>query len=275
MKKVEKIKLSPYEAAAYWWINAIRGKISELSKGYYVEGYNEKRFFEIFSEYTDENWRKVFTYLAKDIEEKSKSADADGIIYTQATTKRKHVDINKALEIIADSSIADVDIANKDGKTSIISTSGNKTLVASAEDGCVVLPSEYDPTFIIDGDKEKYDFYRLLVATLFSLDHKESDVEQTEMLREGFCEKYIEDNAMTEEEYDTVEENFNYYFDLANSRGLVLGKSSDEYFKPTIKQSDLVGLDDFFGKALNITNRIEIPRITDKPKGKRKKRKNE
>ena len=268
MKNIEKVKLNPSEASAYYWINLVQEKSDDLEFEKEKLGYNEQVFYDLFKNYKDEDWRKVYLFLVKNIEKGVSELNPPKRGFVQRTNKGKHNEVNKALEMAADVSVPDISLSQEYQQEIATLTTPTTATEMIKDISSRNLETEYGPTYIIDGDKEKLDFYKTLIATLYILEHHDSDFDSKKMFDERYCEVYMKDHDILDSERETIMENVKYYFELARSRGLV---ASDKYcaiFRTTMRQKDLVGLDNHFGKAIDyaksIVNPPEIPMKKEK-----------
>ena len=167
-----KIKLTPAEATAYWWINKIRGKVRRV----YSTGYgdsSEKEFAQIFSNFTEIEWRYLyikltdfFGYYAQ-IQEKEfadcPSKNENNKYFWQDCNKGGHALLNEEIERIVHRPVPDINIAYN------FSSATCNTSACAGERCYPELPLIMDPvppTYIITGDANMLHFYNQLVATL-------------------------------------------------------------------------------------------------------------
>ena len=258
MKKIEKVKLSPYEATAFYWINMIKKKLAQISHGMVPVTNNEKEFYMLFKDYGDEQWRSVFLQLSKDIKlDTEKYIETDNSdMYHQETTIGEHNDLNRSLKKIVGRTIPDIRLQIHYLKDSVIYTCPNFAEEWSKSVHMEALPKEYDPEYIIDGDEENFHFYNLLLSTMYMMQYKNCYFNSTDILRERFSKKYMKDNTIPDEDKDHVIDKFNYYFDLANSKGLIIGKSDDDAYLMVMDNNHLIRLDKYFGKAYEYSDEI-------------------
>ena len=274
MRKIEKIALKPSEIAAYYWINTIKAKLNELESEKPELGYNEKVFYNLFCYYKDADWRNVYTFLVNNLERKYKEDCQNKKVSSLKTGKGKHTEVIRALEMARDTSVPDIPMHNYEGFEEKISILPTLSVEVKKADGTIeTLPVEYDPTYIIDGDKERLDFYNLLVTTIYAIQHKDKDFDSVLLLKERFCKKYIEDYNVSKDDIETVYEYFDYYMELIKSRDLLSSNGYPILLKNNMRQKDLKGLDEYWRRAIDYSNVITSPTEPENPRKKIKTRK--
>lgn len=259
MIKHEKIKLSPIEATAYWWINSIREKVSELLiRGSLSD--SELEFMDIFYGYTELDWRTIYLELVKDIskdvtsysvKENSNKVEA----FYQDTAKNGHNRINEELSKIVNCPVPDIRLASNYAKDSIIYTTENVASVWSKSAGVTTLPTEYDADYVLTGNDAELAFYNLLVATISALYDQDPHFNSTSIFRDRFCQEYMKNNSDVETEEEIIEM-FHHYFNKANDKHVILGRNYQETYSVTLSDMDLIGLESYMDTAKDYAEHI-------------------
>lgn len=249
MTKKEEIELSPIEATAYWWINSIRYRVREIA----ISGArdkNEVEFAEIFYKYTEIDWRNIYLELVKCISE-----DVDNYIpknysntFSQDTDINGHERLNDEISKIIGQQIPDIRLASNDAKDSVIYTTVSSARVWYKSCGINKLPTKYEPSYVLTGDRNSLDFYNLLISTIAVLYKTDSNFNSVPTLRERFCKEYIK-LSEPEETINDVVERFNFSFNKANDNKIILGHSFKEMYFPSFRDIDYVGLDSYMDSA--------------------------
>ena len=186
-----RVMLNSVEQTAYWWIKVIRVKINEISRNPENFSKEEHEFYEIFSSFTEENWRDIYLKL-KDYITRCCAMK----VFSQNTSKKGHQKINDALSIIPD-----ISLSPKNGKQYILDMHSRNIYVS-----CKVkerIPFEYqtsyssDYNYVITGDKNDLKLYNLVLSVLVSIRQGNTNFKSLGFLRKSFCEKFISDNKLS------------------------------------------------------------------------------
>ena len=245
----KEIELSPAEISAYWWVNVIRSKVKEILL-YKSKRIEEIKFAEIFKKYTEKDWRNLYLQLSTLIIEDINNLENTGDIYfEQNTTKGKHKRLNEELSKITHKSVPDIRLAYSGSKDSEIYTNffgasyWYQSIPATYD-----LPTTYEPCFILDGDKEKLDFYNLFLATAFIVKNNESRFNSLSQLKNGFCEKYIELHSK-DNNIEDIYKRCDKVLTKAKENDIILFNWYDDYCLIHFREMDLNGLDKYLDEA--------------------------
>lgn len=267
MAKKAVIELSPIEATAYLWINSIRYRVREIVISGTTDK-NEAKFAEIFYGYTEIDWRKVYLELVKYISE-----DVDSYIpkdhsdaFSQDTDINGHERLNDEISKIIGQRIPDIRLAGNGVKDSVIYTTASFASVWYKSCGVNNLSTEYEPSYILTGDDNNLFFYNLLISTIAVLDKVDSSFKSVSTLRERFCSEYIK-LSETKETIKDVIEMFNYSFDKANDKEIIIGRSYKEMYFSSFRDIDYVGLEPYMDLAYHYASVI-LQKISDDNKPK-------
>ena len=271
MEDIEKIKLTPAQRTAYWWVNIIKGKVKALLDG---EAYydTEKKFAKIFEKYTERDWRKLYLKLTEEIEKDIENENDKNHYFVQETEMKKHDRINEELSKITSKPVPDILISTRSTKPMLIYTNKYKVIKQVRSIGEEPLELECEPTYILTGNEKKLDFYYLLVATISALHEKDPKFESIPALANGFCKKYKEDTSNQSSE--EIIEWFKDSYDKAMWEGLITGFRwgySSTYFCSD-RLSHYKGLEPYMNQASDFADAIlqESKSQEEKPKEKKK-----
>ena len=251
MFDINKIKLSPVETTAYWWVNRIKNKVREIA----IQGTRNKqeaKFAKLFSSYTDVEWRKLYLILVSSIQEEIKKYP-EGNLYDlqqfhQETSVGNHSFINKALFKLAKRIIPDIRLASNGSKDSVIYTTQTGAGVWYLSCGTMELPYSYNNSYIITGDEKLLYVQNLLKAIIVILSERAGGFHSTKVLRDGFCDEYQLFYAPNME-IEEIEKMFNFVFNELNANDLILGQSGQENFFSCIRDIDCAGLEPYMAEA--------------------------
>lgn len=208
-----RVVLNSVEQAAYWWIKVIRIKINEISRNPDSFSKEEYDFFEMFSNFTEENWRDIYLKLKDYITHHS-----DKKTFSQNTSKKGHQQINEALNI------PDVSLSSRNGKQYILDMHPRNIYVS-----CKIkerIPNEYqtsyssDYNYVITGNKNDLKLYNLVLAVIMSIRIKRQYFKSLSFLRDSFCKKFISDNEL-ECSLEEVTRNFNAIIKVLSEYSLI------------------------------------------------------
>ena len=251
------IKLSPVEATVYWWIKVIKEKVKEIiiDRAYCKA---ETKFIQIFSEWTEREWRNLYLKLLPYFEDKinnftSPVYDYDRDTFHQDTDVKGHDEINSYLNNIIGCKIPDIRLSSYSSKDLVTYTSMNCASIWYKSCGIRSLPTDYEPSYIITGDEVSLDFYNLLITTLAVLEQLNRNFNSVEILRTNFCNQYIINNKFKKKQvYQMFEDAFN---SLSNKHIIYCASWSHTYIL-SIYDIDLIGLDGYLQQANILANLI-------------------
>ena len=239
---IKQIQLNPNEATAYFWVNTIKNKVRELSIDKTNKLAEELNFLDIFYNYTDIEWRKIYLELTKYIEYKVKNYIPHGLYgideYNQITSKYYHNDINKVLSKIALKKIPDIRLASNDMKDSIIITNKYGANRYYISEGMTPIDNSFETNYILSGDKLELDFERLLMSVIAVIQQNKKSFNSVKQLKKIFCDIYIDIYGNVDRL--KLEEQFNIVFDQIHDKGLLLGTSYDKEYLCKFSDIDLV-----------------------------------
>lgn len=247
----EKVELSPIEATAYWWINTLKDKTRKLVL-YRTKDKNEISFANVFSDFTEREWRKVYleliNYITDDVSNYVPRGIVDLDAFNQDTEKGGHDRINRALAKITKQSIPDIRLADNGLKDSVIYTNIFGACVWYKSCGTTDLPLEYDADYILTGNEKKLDFANLLLATIAVINERNRDFDSVDLLKERFCDKYIEDNNAYENSGDVFGMFDNSFIDAYNN-GLIYATWHDNTYRCAMRDFDRIKLKEYIEEA--------------------------
>jgi hypothetical protein len=255
---MEKIKLNPYEVAAYYFINLIIYKTREIA----ISGpknSEEKNFYEIFKDFGDLGYRKLFVELSDCIKEDVViiNTKTNNYInyYIQSTSIAGHDKLNTEISIILDTNIPDVKLSSNNYEDFDLYVNDEEALVSYGNSILNKLSTEYESNYILSGDIEDLYFDRTLLSTLFMLSKIDPSFDSIKDLRIGFCKEYNDDNNG---KYDIKElhDKFNHFFDNAATKGIVSGSSQGDSYGAYFYESDYAGLDNYVDTGLKYAEKI-------------------
>ena len=157
-----KIELTPYQYASYWWVNRIKEFVEDVIKvGYSTD--EGIRFTQMFDGLQQQHWRALYLKLAVLIEEEFKKS-GKFIQSTKSSNNDHYVGHNKINEMLK--SIIKIDIPNATlnptGKTSIklmvVEEKGKVEVLLTGDDGYLtnemIVKQELnvEKDFILTGD---------------------------------------------------------------------------------------------------------------------------
>lgn len=259
MREDTEIELSSIEATSYWWINLIKQKVREII----TEGSQNKKeatFAQIFYYYTEVEWRNLYLELTKYIAEDVNNYVPTGNIieidaFSQDTDIKGHNIINKELSKITKHKIPDIRLAGSNIKDFVIYTNASIVSVWYKSCGIIDLPTKYEPTYILTGDKQKLNFYNLLLATIATIQEIDERFTSVSLLRENFCKEYIKLNNI-EDNTSKITEMFNKSFEIASDKGIILGRYYRETYYCSFQEIDFIGLEEYMEEAKYYANVI-------------------
>ena len=258
METRKKIELSPIEVTAYWWINSIKGKVRDIVI-HNSRDYNEHLFINIFYGYTEVDWRNMYLALTKaiahDVEDFDTTQDN---CFSQNTCIGGHDRLNEELAQITNKVIPDIRLAGFGVKDSVIYTTSSKASVWYKSSGKYMLPTMYDESYILTGNRKKLDFYNTLISTIAIIEQKDKYFNSVPVLRERFCQEYIRLSDEDENEED-IAQWFNVCFDKADDKGLIHGRHFDRKYFPSFRNIDFVGLNPYLPLANHYADIILEP----------------
>lgn len=252
MEKNKKVELSSIEAAAYWWVKIIKERVRELLiRG--VQNKQEEKFVEVFYNYTEVEWRNLYleliTYITEDVNNYIVKETLFGVdAFGQDTAKKGHNRLNSELSAITKCHIPDIRLAGDGYKDSVLYVNIFGSSVWYKSCGITDLPSDYEPSYIITGDKKTLDFYNLFISTIALLDEKAPEFKDIPIIRKRFSKEYKKLNNC-EESIKEIEEMFNQAFDKASDKGLILGRYWRNIYFTFFKDIDFIGLEEFMELA--------------------------
>lgn len=249
MLDVEKIELSPIQATAYWWINVIRYRVREIVI-YGAHNQKEVDFVEIFYGFSEIDYRKMYLalteYISKDVENYIPKGIND--CFNQDTNIHGHKKINDSISKIVGKKIPDIRLAADDVKDSVIYTTMDYVNVFYKSCGVRKLPLNYEPSYVLTGDDKGLEFYNLLISTVAVLSKEDKSFNSVYILRERFCNEYLRLTNVAENLEDIILL-FNYCFDKASDKDLIIGRSFKETYFASFRDIDFVSLYSYMDKA--------------------------
>lgn len=259
MHEKEKIELSSMESTAYWWIKIIKNKVRELI----IQGTTEKeeiKFVKIFYNYTEVEWRNLYlglvNYITEDVNNYVPIENMGGTdTFNQDTDKNGHDRINTELSKIINCSIPDIRLANNSTKDSVIYTNMFGAYVWYKSGGVTKLPTKYEPCYILTGDEKELHFDNLLISTIAVLNELDRNFHSVSLIRERFCKEYKKVNK-SKESIKAIKGRFNYSFDKACDKGIILGSSWQDTYFTNFRDIDFVGLEQYMVLAEHYANVI-------------------
>lgn len=250
------IELSPIETTIYWWINTLLSKVREIVIYRPHDNY-EKQFLEIFYSYMETDWRNLYLNLVNSLTKALANYIPDSCqnTFKLNTAKNGHNWLNGEIAKIIKKEIPDIRLASREGKDTTSYTEPNYAGICYHSCGIMPLSKKQAPTYILTGDQKGLDFYHLMVSTIAILHEKSNQFRSVSRLRERFCTEYIHsaNPKITKEQSLTL---FNYAFNRASQRGLILGDASKEIYFPNLYEIDLIGLDDYYDSASHYAHLI-------------------
>ena len=248
MKKNEEIELSSIQATAYWGVNLIRSKVKEILIEKSSDE-DETNFAQIFCNFTEADWRKIYLqlvyYIGEDVNNYIPKGDIYGIdAFNQDTEKGGHNRINEELSKIIQISIPDISLASSSSKDSVIYTNMFGACVWYKSCGVSDLSIKYEPSYVLTGDEIELDFYNQVLSTIAVLQQKDHSFDSTPILRDRFCEEYKR-LYPSDETMDEVKIRFNKAFDKASDRDIVWGRSFKQSYFAYFRDFDYVGLENY------------------------------
>lgn len=255
----KEVELSSIEATAYWWINVIKNKVRELVV-HKTSNKQEIAFVQKFYNYTEVDWRNLYLelvkYITEDVNNYVKTGDTIGIdAFSQDTEKKGHDRINAELSKIMHCSIPDIRLASSSSKDSVIYTNMFGACVWYKSCGVTDLPTKYDMDYILTGDEQELNFYKLVILTIAVLKEKDSSFNSVSLLRTGFCDEYRKVNNF-EENLNEFIDKFNQVFIKGRDKGIIFGSPWNETYFPSFRDIDLVGLEKYMNDAEHYANVI-------------------
>ena len=253
----EKIILSPYEQTAYWWTKRIKYLVRKISIRHGIFNEKEKRFADIFYQYTEKDWRNFYLELTKMIESdvknyKSNSMEVD---FSQDTEEGKHKRLNEEISQIVGRKVPDIRLADWSYKDEVIYTNSIGAFSWYKSCGVSELGKTYEPSYILTGDEETFEFYNQFLATVVALHEIDSSFDNTSLFRDEFCKDYkktIQSHYTLKEIHDK----FNKAFTKANDIGIILGRFWRDDFSSYAYPIDLVGLESYTEKSMELAKKI-------------------
>ena len=223
METRKKIELSPIEVTAYWWTNSIKEKVRDIII-HNSRDDCENKFASIFYGYTEVDWRNLYLALVKAIAHDVEDFDTtQENCFSQDTCIGGHDRLNEELAQITNKVIPDIRLAGFGVKDSVIYTTSSKASVWYKSSGKYMLPTMYDESYILTGNRKKLDFYNTLISTIAIIEQKDKYFNSVPVLRERFCQEYIRLSDEDENEED-ISYWFNVCFDKASDKGLIHGR---------------------------------------------------
>ena len=215
-----RVVLDNVRQTAYWWIKVIRIKVNEISRnpGFFTN--EEYEFFKMFSDFKEENWRKLYLGLIDYIPPKS---------FSQSTSKKGHQQINDAISKILGIDIPDISLSPQNGKQYILDTRSRNIYVSCKTKERI--PFEYqtnyssDYNYVIAGDESDLKLYNLVLAVIIMIQRKSRNFKSLSFLRDSFCKKFISDNKLVCP-MDEVIRNFNAIIKVLREYSLIECESS-------------------------------------------------
>lgn len=253
---MEKIVLSSYETAAYWWIKCIKFKTRELCISG-VRDKEEKAFLDLFMHFGDFGYRKLYLDLAKHIEDETKKYTINNQrfdYFIQSTAKNEHDAINKGISFAIDELLPDIRLGSNNIEAHELLVNNERVIenyLATARE----LPQEYDSCYILSGDMDEYEFDNCLLATVFMLSRIDATFDSVKDLRVGFCKQFNDENNGR---FDIKElhDKFNIFFNKMGEQGIISGTSSGDNYSAYFYEADYGGIDDYIEKGIKYAEGI-------------------
>ncbi len=230
MKKKEEIELSPMETTAYWWVNSLRHRVREIEIGG-ARDENEALFAQIFDNYTERDWRKVYLGLVKEIFRDVKTYIPEDWfdVFSQDTAKGGHERLNDELSKITGQQIPDICLSSRSSADLVIYTTFENAGIRKSG-GIHELSPKCESCYVLTGDEKGLDFDNLLLATIAVLSELDESFCSVLKLREGFCDEYVKKTS-PEQTINEVVEKFNASLNRAMDKKVIGCISySDMYF---------------------------------------------
>ena len=227
---IKNIELNPIEATAYFWINTIKNKVKELSS-ISNKSNNELEFFNLFKQYTDFEWRKLYLVMKDYFNNKINSNH----FYIQDTSV--HNDINKVLNNVLNREIPDIDLALNGIEDYFTCTNIYGADRIYKESGIIQIESTYSFNYILSGDINELELNTLMILLLkkFKKNHSKK------LLKNLFCDIYKE--LHTELELSIIEDNFIRIYNQICDLGLIVDLSFNNQYNSNISDSEYKYLD--------------------------------
>ena len=245
------IELSAVEATSYWWTKTIIQKVREILIKKTCSQ-NERRFAEIFINYTERDWRKLYLELNKYIIENVNNYIPQEIIgidcYNQDTAQNQHNDINRALSKITNKNIPDIRLASYYRKDTVIYTNIFEASIWYKSCGTTNLPTQYDPDYIITGDEKQLYLNNLFLATVAKIQEIDNDFNSISLLQKNFC-KTIGSKKNLEKDKTQIEERFYIAWKNANDKDIILGSIYDETYSAHFHKFDFKEIEAYIEEA--------------------------
>ena len=242
---IKQVNLNPIEATAYFWVETVKNKIKEI----YLKDNKqdvELRFLNIFYNFSDVEWRKLYLELSFYLNNKVNNYVPHGLYgidaYSQDTEKYYHQDINKVLNFVSRNNVPDIGLSSDLIEDSIISTNIYGANRYYKSGGVVSLDTCFNYNYILTGDKRELDLKYLLISiiTVICQNNKNYSVND---LKKIFKSIYFD--MYNDLDAKIIDEDFERIFNLIHDEGLVNGLSCDKEFSSKIERIDLVGTNNY------------------------------
>ena len=183
------IKLNIFELVAYWWICVLRKKIDEIyrSPGRFDD--NEKKFANLFANYSEHDWQRLYkdeltvciAYSARNGNLEQSTARKEHKVLNWALWRHTNIKITKLSEF-PDISLAlfgedDIDICINSDQVKV----GNKILNGD-------IATNYN--YILGNDEKELDFYNLILGIIIQIRQKDNHFDSLSVLKNHFCKIY-------------------------------------------------------------------------------------
>ncbi len=253
---MEKIALSTYEVAAYWWIKCIKFKTRELCISG-VRDKDEENFLDTFMHFGDVGYRKLYLDLVDSLKQDAllyRIENQKFNFFIQSTAKNEHDAINNGISFALDEMIPNIRLGSKNlGDYEILLN--DEHVIENYMSISRELPREYDSCYILSGNTDELDFDNSLLATIFMLTRIDANFDSVKELRIGFCKQYNDDNNGR---FDIRElhDRFNDFFNKAYEDGIISGNASGDNYSAYFYEADYGGLDNHIEKGIKYAEGI-------------------
>ena len=215
---IKHIELNPIQATAYFWVNTIKNKVRELSN---IDNRtkNQLEFLNLFSKYTDIEWRNLYLIMISYIDDKINNQD----YYYQDTSVHYHNDINEILNSVLKRKVPDISLSPQGMEDSITVTNIYGADRVYKISGIVPINTTFDSNYILTGDFKELKLNTLMMMLIANNKHNHSK----NLLKRLFCEIYLQ--IYPNSDYKVIEEQFNRIFNQISDLQLIDNITYDQY----------------------------------------------
>lgn len=258
MEDLRNVELSSAENTAYWWTRVIRGKVREIVISG-AHNKSESEFANIFINFSEKNYRKLYLELSNLINEDISNFVSDSNtcgpdLFSQDTKEGQHNRLIEEISQIVKKKVPDICLSGNGSKDSVIYTSMSSASVWYKSCGLSKLPTKYEANYILTGDEKELKFYNTLLSTILILKEQDSSFDSTQQLKQNFCVEYAKNNDL--DKLEPVINMFDKLFNIASDRNIIFGRSFQKTYSSTFRETDYAGLEEYMDIANHYANTI-------------------